>query len=262
MKAETVPVQEKEDTARKNLIRPKTPPDRTEGLNGMEDKVDEDEEDEHDFWKKEEKEQKRQNEEVKKRIDQKKNEEREKEAEDDKEMKWYERHGLSQEATEEIEEEGEEGREAEGLTSPMIVTSEMRDKHDRAHTPFRSWCRFCVMVRASNTAHHKNKDSEDDDKLKVPRISMDYFFMSKKDEEEKKNPVLVVLNEKTNEKYARAAGQKGIGTEGAVQWLVKDVAAEMRTWGHQGGTGGKIIMKSVGGKSIVALRDAIAKFHG
>ena len=187
------------------------------------------------------------------------NEENEEDAEDNE---GDDRHGLSQEATEDIEEEGEEGREAEGLTSPMVVTSEMRDKHDRTHTPFRSWCRFCVMGRARNTAHHKSKDSEDDEKLKVPRISMDYFFMSKKDEEETNNPVLVVLNEKTNEKYARAAGQKGIGTEGAVQWLVKDVAAEMRTWGHQGGTGGKIIMKSDGEASIVALRDAISKFHG
>ena len=59
MKAETVPVQEKEDTARKNLIRPKTPPDRTEGLNGMEDKVDEDEEEENEFWKNEERESRR-----------------------------------------------------------------------------------------------------------------------------------------------------------------------------------------------------------
>ena len=56
---------------------------------------------------------------------------------------------------------------------------------------------------------------------------MDYFYMSKEDEEEKNNPVLVARNESTNEKYARAAGQKGIGTEGAVQWLVKDVAAEL-----------------------------------
>ena len=86
--------------------------------------------------------------------------------------------------------------------------------------------------------------------------------MSQRDEEAKSNPILVVLNENTNEKYARAAGQKGIGTEGNMQWLIKDVAAELRTWGHQGGEGGKIIMKSDNEKSMVALRDAVGEFHG
>ena len=57
-----------------------------------------------------------------------------------------------------------------------------------------------------------------------------------------------------------AAGQQGLGTEGAVQWLVKDVAAELRAWGHQGGVGGTVIMKCDGGRSIVRI--AIDKFHG
>ena len=70
MTAGTAPVNEKDDTARKNLIRPKTPPDRTEGLNGMEDKVDEDEEEENGFWKNEEEEHKRQHEEEKETINQ------------------------------------------------------------------------------------------------------------------------------------------------------------------------------------------------
>ena len=74
--------------------------------------------------------------------------------------------------------------------------------------------------------------------------------------------MLVAVNESSNEKYARAAGQKGLGSEGEVQWLVKDMSAELRTWGHQGGEGGKIILKCDGGSSIVALRDAIARFHG
>ena len=89
------------------------------------------------------------------------------------------------------------------------------------------------MGRATNTAHRKNRDSEEEEISKVPRISMDYVYMSKEDEEDTHNPVLAALNESTNDKYARAAGQKRIGTEGAVQWLVKDVAAELRAWGHQ-----------------------------
>ena len=44
--------------------------------------------------------------------------------------------------------------------------------------------------------------------------------------------------------------------------LVKDMSEEMKSWGHQGGDGGHIILKSDGERSIVALRTALAKFHG
>ena len=110
--------------------------------------------------------------------------------------------------------------------------------------------------------HLKNKDDEEDEATKVPRVSMDYVFMSQEDEEAKENPVFVVLNEATNERYARATGKKGVGTEGVMEWLVKDVSEEMKTWGHPGGSGGHIILKSDGEKAMVAFREAVAKFHG
>ena len=40
------------------------------------------------------------------------------------------------------------------------------------------------------------------------------------------------------------------------------VPSEVRSWGHMGGEGGSIILKSDGEKSIVALKEAVAKFHG
>ena len=48
----------------------------------------------------------------------------------------------------------------------------------------------------------------------MPRVSLDYFYMSQQDEEANKNPLLVVVDEKSGEKYVRATGKKGIGTEG------------------------------------------------
>ena len=45
----------------------------------------------------------------------------------------------------------------------------------------------------------------------VPRICMDYGYMSKKDEEEQKNPFLIAVDETTGERYARMAGAKGVG---------------------------------------------------
>ena len=50
--------------------------------------------------------------------------------------------------------------------------------------------------------------------MKVARVAFDYFFMSKADEDAKTNPILALVDEKTGERYARAAGEKGAGSDG------------------------------------------------
>ena len=169
-----------------------------------------------------------------------------------------EEHDLSQEATG----EGEEGRVSKGVTNTMRVTKEEREAHERTHTPFRSWCPYCVKGRASNAPHMQKKESQEERSRQVPRVSMDYFFMSEKDRQAKESPVLVAVNEITGERYARAVGMKGIGQEGEMEWLIKDMSEEMKVWGHQGGSGGKLIIKSDGEASIKALSRAIGRFHG
>ena len=166
--------------------------------------------------------------------------------------------GLSQE--EAMEEGGEEGRYAKGLPTPQKVTKEERQEHDRTHCPYRSWCKYCVRGRGQKAPHQSSKEKTEEEKeAEVPRISMDYFYMSKADEDAKENPLIVAVNEKTNDKYARAAGKKGVGEEGERNWLVKDLSDELKAWGHQGGTGGKISLKCDGEKSLVAFRDAVGK---
>ena len=71
-----------------------------------------------------------------------------------------------------------------------------------------------------------------------------------------------MVDEDTGEKYARAVGRKGIGDNNEMDWLVKDMSEEMKVWGHAGGLGGKVIMKSDGEEAIRKLRDTGAKFHG
>jgi hypothetical protein len=78
--------------------------------------------------------------------------------------------------------EGEEGRRSKGLTAPMRVSKEEREEHERTHTPYRAWCPVCVKARGRATPHMKSRTKEEE---AVPKISMDYFFMSKKDEEAK-----------------------------------------------------------------------------
>ena len=74
-------------------------------------------------------------------------------------------------------EEGEEGRTAVGLTSPQKVSKKEREEHEKTHTPFRAWCKYCVKGRGQNTAHRRQEDESPN--AQVPRISMDHFFMSK-----------------------------------------------------------------------------------
>ena len=66
-------------------------------------------------------------------------------------------------------------------------------------------------------------------------------------------------DESTGNRHLRAVGQKGV--EG-MEWLVKDICEELKSWGHMGGAGGRIIIKTDGEASIVALRDAVARYHG
>ena len=156
----------------------------------------------------------------------------------------------------------EEGRIAVGLRSPIKVSEKERDDHNRTHAPNRSWCSVCVKARGQTMSHLQRRAADGEEGARIPRISMDYFFMSKQDEDAKENPILVVLNEDTNEKYARATGRKGVGTEGVMEWLVKDVHEELKSWGHAGGTGGHIILKSDSEKAMASFRNALAKFHG
>ena len=70
---------------------------------------------------------------------------------------------------------------------------------------------------------------------KVPRINFDYFFFSHEEEQANQNPMIVMVDEETGEKYARCVSQKGLGEDGELDWLIADMLAELKSWGHQGG---------------------------
>ena len=133
------------------------------------------------------------------------------------------------------DEEGEEGRKPKQAKSHPRVSKEEREEHECTHCPFRIGCRYCVEGR-SHKLMHKSKKESGDTLDAIPRISMDYFYMSQKDEKAKEHPMIVAVDESTGDKFARATGQKGV--EGC-DWLIKEFAEELQTWGHAGGPGGK-----------------------
>ena len=106
------------------------------------------------------------------------------------------------------EDQGEEGRASVGRKPLREPTKAEREEHGRTHCPYRSWCRHCVKSRARNSPHRNSDPDEPIEEMKAPRIHMDYFFMSREDEEASKNALLVVADERSGSKYARAVGHK------------------------------------------------------
>ena len=57
----------------------------------------------------------------------------------------------------------------------------------------------------------------------------------------------------------RAVDKKGMGEDGDHSWLVQDMEQELKSWGYPGGRTNAIILKSDGERSIVAVREALAR---
>ena len=49
------------------------------------------------------------------------------------------------------------------------------------------------------------------------------------------NPMMVMVDESTGNKYMRIVTHKGLGPDGDNSWLVKDMHQELKSWGHPGG---------------------------
>lgn len=88
--------------------------------------------------------------------------------------------------------EGEEGRSAVGIRAPLAVSREERLAHELTHTPYRSWCKYCVKGRGRNM-HHRTREEERRNRM-IPRVSMDYFFMASADQQASDNPILVMVD--------------------------------------------------------------------
>ena len=77
-----------------------------------------------------------------------------------------------------VDGDAEEGRVARGMPSPIVVSKQEKEQHELTHLPFRSWCSHCVRGRARNMMHKRDQSKEE--RSNVPRVSMDYFFLTLK----------------------------------------------------------------------------------
>ena len=169
---------------------------------------------------------------------------------------------VADEVEEEQGDEDEEGQQPKVIRSPKAPTKSEREEHEATHLSFRSWCTHCLRGRGRNKPHQRHAVEADKDAQKVPKISMDYFFMSQEEEKASENPLLLVADETVGNRYMRAVGRKGLGDNNEMDWLIKDLDEELKSWGYPGGDKEELIFKSDGERSIVAVREALAKYHG
>ena len=105
----------------------------------------------------------------------------------------------------------------------------LREQHEATHLPFRDWCAHCVRGAGEKTPHRrKGLQADDEGDAKIPRVVLNYHFMSTRDAANGKIPVLAMKDESTGDRYLRAVGHKGV--EG-MDWLVKDLHEELKSWG-------------------------------
>ena len=71
-----------------------------------------------------------------------------------------------------------------------------------------------------------------------------------------------MTDETTGNKYMIMVDQKGLGKDGEMAWLVKDMHEELKSWGRPGGASNALIVKSDGEPAMVAVREALARYHG
>ena len=175
------------------------------------------------------------------------------------------------------EDEGEQecgNDEARGaprtMRAPEQPTRKEREEHEATHTPYRSWCRYCV-AGSGKSGHHRRRTDAEKEEDAVPVIAMDYFFLgnkrkvfgaSKDDDERSKEaeaknegnammPVLMVKDvNKTKMATAYAVPSKGMSTS----WIASRVAEDIAAWGY-----GKIVLKSDQEPSMLEVVDETAK---
>ena len=87
-----------------------------------------------------------------------------------------------------------------------------QEEHAMTHCPYRSWCRHCVQARARSSPHRAGGERKGAEEgvgpEKAPGVPMDYF-MSKTDEKASVNPRIVMADEDSGSRYARAVADPG-----------------------------------------------------
>ena len=120
---------------------------------------------------------------------------------------------------------------------PSDPTPEERERHNKTHTPYRSWCSVCVRARGKEDKHFKQAKQERE--LGLPKVSMDYAQIEDKVEVEieeseetdavHKKRLLIGRDRWTKSTFSHLVKCKGLGD----QTIVQKVAGSVESLGYR-----------------------------
>jgi hypothetical protein len=113
----------------------------------------------------------------------------------------------------------EEDPVVRAIRDPGQPTPEEVAAHELTHLPFRPWCPDCVSGRAADDPHRRIVRDADDG---VPKVSVDYGFISSDDGEDTR-AILVLKVSGTKVVSAKCVSGKGRVDPFAVGWLVDEL---------------------------------------
>ena len=121
-----------------------------------------------------------------------------------------------------VEQEAEEGRVPKAKRAPNEPTNEEIRIHEITHTPYRSWCKCCVIGRGKADSHFKAESEE----KAIAGVHLDYWFMRDVQGGDSM-PVLVAKDDETKAFAAHVVFQKG-----NVEWVADRVVEDLEKFGH------------------------------
>lgn len=100
---------------------------------------------------------------------------------------------------EDSESEEDEKIRGKARTAPEEPSEQEREPHEMTHLPYQAWCPHCVAGKAPNEAHRKQATEESKmiEPGEVPRIGIDFWFMSDEEDEKGQNPFIILVDKQT-----------------------------------------------------------------
>ena len=141
--------------------------------------------------------------------------------------------------------------------SPSDPTPEERERHNKTHVPYRSWCSVCKRARGREDKHLRQ--TKEERALGLPKVSMDYAQIEDVVTEEQpeseeqvthKRRLMVGRDRWTGYTFNHLVECKGLGDHN----IVKKVTASVDGLGYR-----KLIVKTDGEPAIVAVQEAVAR---
>ena len=120
----------------------------------------------------------------------------------------------------EVLEQAIEDHEVKAAPDPGQPSRAEVARHRLTHLPFRPWCPDCVRGRAPDNPHVSGQGGEEEQT--VPKVSVDYAFMSLDDDEEVRT-ILTMKARPSKIVAAKCVKGKGRADPSAVPWLVEQL---------------------------------------